>query len=80
MLTSLCEVVSACGEAVGEFGYAISIGGSASGDALKLNSGLVGLRACLANLLIERIARGDAFSVFGVHGLHRGRLGIDLGS
>ena len=75
----LRELVGAGGEAVGEFGDAVGVGGGAGGDALQFDGGLIGLRAGLANLLVERVAAADAFGVLGVHRLDGGGLGVDLG-
>ena len=78
LFPGLGEVVAAGGEAAGELGDAVGVGGSAGGDALELDGGLVGLCACFANLLVERVAACDARGVFVVHRFNSGGLGIDL--
>ena len=68
------------GEAAGEFGDTVGVGGSAGGDAFEFDGGLVGLRSGFANPLVEGVAGTDAFRVLGVHGLDCGGLSLDLGS
>ncbi len=78
LLAGLRQVVGAGGEAIRQLGDAVGVGGRASGDALQLDGGLVGLRSGLADLLIERVAVADSFGVFRVHRLDGGGLCVDL--
>src|SRR5580698_5048649 len=64
----LCELVGAGGQAVGEVGDAVGVGGCAGCDTLQLDGGLIGLGTRFSDLLIERVAVADAFAVLGVHG------------
>ena len=79
LFAGLREIVGAGGEAAGELGDAVGVGGGAGGDALEFDGGLVGLGAGFADLLVERVAGADAFSVLGVHGFDGGGLRVDLG-
>ena len=76
--TSGCQIVSACGETVGQLRDAVSIGGRAGCDAFEFYGGLVGLRSSLANLLVERVAVVDALGVLGVHLFDGSSLCVDL--
>ena len=72
LFARLVEVVAAAGDARGEFGDAVGVGGHAGGDALQLDGGVVGARAGLADLLVELVALLDPGGVLGVHRIDRG--------
>ena len=78
LLARLLEVVAAGGDARGELGDAVGVGGHARGDALQLDGGVVGLRASLADLLVELVALLDPGGVLGVHRVDGGGLLGDL--
>jgi hypothetical protein len=73
----LREVVVAVGDALGELGDAVRVGGGASSDAFELDGAGVGLGGGVANFAVELVAAGDTGGVLGVHGVEFGGLRVN---